>query len=116
LADPDADGFGNLLEYVLGGNPAVANHTLAPQGQRDGNQFVFTFTRSDVALNGGDVSIVLEYGNNLTGWTPVTVPAGDAVVSGVTFDATDASPNDSIIATIPTGSATEFFVRLKAVK
>lgn len=116
LADPDADGFGNLLEYVLGGNPAVANHNLAPQGQRDGNQFVFIFSRSDVALNAGDVSIVLEYGNNLTGWTPVTVPAGDAVVSGVTFDATDASPNDSIIATIPTASATQFFVRLKAVK
>lgn len=116
LSDPDTDGFGNLLEYVLGGNPSVANHTLAPQGQRDGNQFVFTFTRSDVALDAGDVSILLEYGNNLTGWTPVTVPAGDAVVSGVTFDATDGTPNDSIIATIPTSGATEFFVRLKAVK
>lgn len=115
-ADPDDDGFNNLLEYVLGGQPATADQNLAPQGQRDGNQFVFTFRRSDLALNGGDVQLQVEYGNNLSGWTPVTVPAASQVVSGVSFAVTDGSPDDTVVATIPTLGADEFFVRLKATK
>lgn len=115
-ADPDRDGFNNLLEYVLGGNPATANHNLTPQGQRQGNQFLFTFRRSDIALNGGDINLQVEYGNNLTGWTPVSVPAGDQVVGAVSFDVTEGSPDDSITASIPTLDATEFFVRLKVTK
>lgn len=115
-ADPDGDGVNNLLEYVLGGNPATANHNLTPQGQRQGNQFLFTFRRSDIALNGGDINLQLEYGNNLTGWTSLTVPTADQVVDAVTFDITDGSPDDIITASIPTLDATKFFVRLKVTK
>ncbi len=116
VADPDGDGFNNLLEYVLGGNPATANNNLTPQAQRQGNQLLFTFRRSDIALNGGDINLQLEYGSNLTGWTAVAVPAADQVVDGVSFDVTEGSPEDSITASIPTLDATKFFVRLKATK
>ncbi len=114
--DVDQDGYNNLMEYMLGGNPAVGNVNIAPTGAKAGGDFLLTFLRNDVALAAGDVVLSLEYGNDLDGWTSVVIPAGDSTVGGVAFDVTDGTPNDSITATVPTAAATKFFVRLKAVK
>lgn len=115
--DPDKDGYSNLMEYALGGNPNSPNSPKPASGQKVGGNFVLTFTRNDVALAAGDVMLQIEFGNNLVGWgAPVTVPASNGTVGGVTFQITDGSPNDAVIATIPTGGATKFFARVKAVK
>ncbi len=114
--DVDQDGYNNLMEYMLGGNPAISNVNLAPMGAKAGGDFLFSFSRNDVALAAGDVVFTLEYGNDLDGWTSVVVPAADGIVGAVAFDVTEGTPNDSITATIPTAAATKFFVRLKAVK
>lgn len=114
--DPDNDGFDNLMEYVLGGNPNSSSTGIAPAGSKSGTNFVVTFSRNDLAVTGGDVSILLEYGNNLTGWTSVAVPVSNGTVDGVTFAIADGSPNDTVTATIPTSSAVKFFARVKAVK
>jgi hypothetical protein len=115
--DPDHDGFNNLMEYVLGGNPSVSATIIAPVGSKSGSDFILTFRRTD--LSEGDTTQILEYRNNLVGWTPVTVPAATGVVGGVSFtvnEGTPATDPDQVTATIPTSGAGKFFGRLKAVK
>jgi hypothetical protein len=56
LADPDFDGFNNLLEYaLLDGDPNVSNNDLAPVGIRSANdRFALVFDRApraDLTLN-----------------------------------------------------------------
>lgn len=114
--DPDGDGFNNLMEYVLGGNPNSSNTSIAPTGSKSGSNFIVTFNRNDTAVSGADVAISLEYGNDLVGWTSVAVPASSGAVSGVAFTIANGSPNDTVTASIPTSSAAKFFARVKAVK
>ena len=101
------------MEYYLGGNPAVSSTSIAPTGSKSGSNFLLTFSRSDLALAGGDATLLLDYGSNLTGWTTVTVPAAASTVGGVGFGVADGSPNDTVTATIPTSGATKFFARLR---
>jgi autotransporter-associated beta strand protein len=114
--DADHDGFNNLLEYVLGGNPNQSGTVIAPTGAKSGSELVLTFTRNDVALTAADATMAVEYGNNLTGWTTVLVPAASSTVSGVVFNVTNGSPNDTITATVPNGGSGKFFARVRAVK
>ncbi|RYD19966.1 MAG: hypothetical protein EOP88_16920 [Verrucomicrobiaceae bacterium] len=114
--DADHDGFNNLLEYVLGGNPNQSSTTIAPTGAKSGSDLILTFSRNDVALAAADATIAVEYGNTLTGWTTVLVPAASGTVSGVAFNVTNGSPNDTVTATIPNGGAGKFFARVRAVK
>lgn len=112
-ADPDHDGLSNSLEYALGGNPGVANPGIAPTGSKSGSNYVFSFSRSDLAAANGDALLELQYGNALSGWTTVAVPAGTGTVSGVGFAVTDGSPSDTVTATIPVSGAVKFFARLR---
>ena len=114
--DPDNDGFDNLIEYALGGNPNSSNTGIAPTGSKSGANYTLVFNRADLALAGGDVAISIEYGNDLDGWTPVAVPSASGNVGPVNFLIADGSPNDLVTATIPTGGADLFFARVKAVK
>jgi len=116
LDDPDFDGISNLMEYVLGGNPAVSGSAIRPTGAKSGTNLVLTFNRSDISLAAGDAPLKVEYGNNLAGWTTVLVPAASSTVAGVVFTITDGSPGDTIVASIPVGAETKFFGRVKAEK
>ena len=116
LDDPDFDGTTNLMEYVLGGNPAVTGGFTRPTAAKSGSNLLVTFNRADLAQAAGDAAIKLEYGNNLTGWTAVTVPATSGTVGAVTFTITDGSPTDTVVASIPAGVDTRFFGRVKAEK
>lgn len=114
--DADGDGFNNLLEYVLGGNPNSSNSSIAPAGSKAGADFILTFPRNDIALNAADVGIVLEYGTDLTGWTSVVVPANSGTVGSVSFAVTNGTPNDTVTATIPNAGSGKFFARVRASK
>lgn len=111
--DPDHDGLDNLLEYALGGDPSSANTGITPTGSKSGSNFVFSFSRSDLAAANGDATLELQYGNNVSGWTTVAIPAASGTVGGVGFVVTNGSPTDAVIATIPTAGAVKFFARLK---
>lgn len=114
--DPDGDGVKNELEYALGRNPSVAEGATTTVS-KSGSNLLLTFKRSDLAVSNGDVAISVEYGTNLASWSaPVTVPASSGVAGGITFTITDGTPNDTVVASIPTGGATKFFARVKAVK
>ena len=106
--DPDHDGIVNLLEFVLGGAPMLAGQEILPQ-LRDspGGVRTFEYDRSKLSPPPATTQVV-EYGSDLTGWTPVTIPATS---SGI-VEIIPGSPNDRVKVALP-NFETHLFVRLK---
>ena len=104
--DPDHDGYSNLMEFALGGAPMISSQALQPTLTKPVSDWVFEYNRSDAAQS--TTTQVVEYGNNLSGWTPVIIPASSSGIVTIT----PGSPSDRVKVTIPDqGSST--FVRLK---
>jgi hypothetical protein len=112
-ADPDKDGISNGIEFVIGGepNPANPNSNSAsqlPAMQTDGDNLVFTYTRSDESAY---LNPTVEFSNNLMDpWTTAVDP-GNATITVV-----DGTPADTVTVTIPKNGATHLFARLKVVQ
>ena len=111
--DPDNDGLENVLEYVLGGNPSLPDSGVAPTVNTSGNNLVFTFQRVDAAET-SDINLIVEAGTNLTSWPETYVVSPGAPSSGVAIQENEASP-DTITVTIPQGTSTAKFARLRVV-
>jgi hypothetical protein len=110
-ADPDKDGLNNALEYVLGGDPTkndAAN--LAPSGAKSGSNFIFSLKRSLAAKNDPNTTLAVEYGSNMKVWG--SYPIGTDSSGSVVITSYD-SASDSVVVTIPTANAAQFFARLK---
>jgi hypothetical protein len=120
LDDPDNDGIENALEFVLNGDPTVNNQSVLPVLNASGTDFVFSFTRR--ADSAGEVAQVFEYSADLVDWTtntPVTIPTAPGTSGFATVGAsTGVAPNQvqAVTVTIPKGSNTKLFGRLRAVK
>ncbi|BCU78524.1 hypothetical protein llg_32390 [Luteolibacter sp. LG18] len=115
--DPDHDGISNVLEYVLGGNPLSSSGSVLPHLAIDPANFVFTFTRNVDSKT--DVTLVFQYGTNLSGWTNVSVGSSSSGpdANGVSVNVAAGTP-ENITVTVPravAGSA-PLFGRLKATK
>ena len=104
--DPDHDGIPNLLEFALGGNPTVSSRTILPVLSKATGAWTFEYERSDVSLS--STTQVVEYGDDLTGWTRVTIPA----TSNAPVTITPGSPSDHVKVTLP-DSGSKVFARLK---
>ena len=111
LADPDHDGIPNLLEFVLGGAPMVPSpRTLLPVVTHTGSSWFYEYDRSDLSQPPATIQEV-EYGNDLTGWTSITIPlTGSGPVA-----ITPGTPADHVKVTIPNPGANGF-VRLKVTQ
>ena len=107
LMDPDFDGVENILEFVLRTAPMTPSATALPAIKQDGGQWTFEYDRNDDSLPPATTQVV-EYGDSLTGWTPVSIPATSS--GAVTI--TPGSPSDHVKVTLPT-PGTKLFVRLK---
>lgn len=91
LADPessldfDKGGLATGIEWVTGGDPTISGDDagFAPtfDNTTDPADLLFTFRRRDAAAADPGTSIVVQYGNDLVGWT--TAQNG---VNGVTID------------------------------
>ncbi len=85
-ADPDRDGISNLLEYALGGSPAVPSlfasdgHRLLPQVSKAGSVLLVRFPRRTDAAARGLVSLVQFSTDPTSGWQTVA-PAGTTEAS-----------------------------------
>lgn len=108
-ADPDNDGIDNAVEYVLGGNPTVSSQAGLPTSSAAGDNLVFTFSRSDGSET-PDVSVSVDYGSDLTGWTSVPIGATSA---GIVTVAENGADPDLITVTIPKNGDPAKFARLK---
>jgi hypothetical protein len=116
-ADPDLDGFSNLEEFVLNGNPGVSSQAIAPILSASGANFVFSFTRRDDSV--ATAPAVFQYGSNLSTWVDIAIPAvtgpvGAATVTVIPGDAI----TDSISISVPKTEAVggKLFGRIKIVK
>jgi hypothetical protein len=118
--DFDNDGYTNLEEFVLNGNPAVSGQAIAPTLSASGLNFVFNFTRRADSVT--EVTQIFEYSTNLVDWTtktPISIPTTPGTVGFVTVGANSGTaPNElqAVTLTIPKGSDTKLFGRLKVVK
>jgi hypothetical protein len=107
--DPDGDGFSNLMEFALGGAPMGSSQAIRPTLTKPAGDWVFEYHRSDAAQS--STTQTVEYGSDLTGWTPVSIPATSAGIVTIT----PGSPSDLVKVTIPSGGS-QTFVRLKVSK
>jgi hypothetical protein len=110
LDDPDRDGVSNLIEFALGGMPTNSSQLILPKGKLVGSNWVFEYERSDVSLAAATTQVV-EYGNDLIGWTAVTIPATSVGIVTIT----QGSPSDRVEVALPGGSKQQF-VRLKVTQ
>ena len=108
--DPDHDGISNLLEFTLGGVPMVASRTILPVLSKPSVAWVFEYERSNLSLPPATTQTV-EYGDDLTGWTPLTIPATTAAPVTIT----PGDPTDHVQVTIPALGA-KGYVRLKVTQ
>lgn len=113
-ADPDGDGIDNLLEMLLGGNPASgADANKVPTASTVAGNAVFTFTRQREWVDAADLKI--HVGMTLEGW-PTTYTVGKDTASstpGVTVT-DNGNGTDTVTLTLPIGTDRVKFTRLGA--
>lgn len=117
-ADPDNDGLANGIEFALGGCPSLSDAAaIMPSGGRIGENYLFTYRRNDASRS--ETTQIVQYGNNLSGWTDVTIAAASGSAGGAAYTVTEGTPAtapDTIVVTIPHGGAAGLFVRLKVIR
>jgi|GEM_PF-2284726 len=115
-ADPDNDGFNNLAEFVLNGNPSVSNQSIAPALDASGANFVFSFTRRDDSVT--QAPATFQYGSDLSGWTDVPVATSGTVGAATVVVAPGTAVTDGVTVTVPKSVAVggKLFGRIKIVK
>jgi hypothetical protein len=94
--DFDHDGLPNLLEYALGSDPTLDDHTEVEVAFRPDRRFALTFPFDEAAAG---INVVVEGSDDLSDWEPLAESAGNAtlstVASGVTVEALGTSSNRS---------------------
>ncbi|MCX6872983.1 MAG: DUF2341 domain-containing protein [Verrucomicrobia bacterium] len=111
LGDPDRDGITNVLEFVLGGTPMVPSQTILPKLTHTGGSWFYEYDRSDLSQPPATTQEV-QYGNDLSGWTSVTIPLTGA---GPVVAITPGTPSDHVKVNLP-NPGTNGFVRLKVTQ
>ena len=101
--DPDGDGIGNALEFLLRGDPEAADLSILPTGQRSGANFVFTFTRDKSAQ--AETGAIIEHASD-----PAS-PSWTAATAGM-IQLADYGDTETVTVTIP-ATAPRLFVRLQ---
>ncbi len=78
-ADPDGDGYVNLVEYALGLEPRTSNTAGLPEVTADATHWIYTYTRPEDRT---DVTCSVEVSTDLGGWGAPTVDAVLVSASG----------------------------------
>jgi len=108
--DYDKDGVSNAVEWVLGGLATTNDLGKLPAISADGSNMVFTFTRNDAAWEGGDTTVEIEVGTNLSAW-PQVYSVGLTSAGNVTI--IENGTTDTVKLTLPKAPDAKKFARLK---
>ena len=118
-ADPDADGLGNGLEWVLGGDPLTSNSSpILPLATSGPTGITITFHREDTSE--GSINLKAQWGEDLAEWNDVVIgsssTAPDVNGASVTVQENGSAP-DLVTVTIPGANSTngKLFVRVNAI-
>ena len=122
LADFDRDGFSNLMEFVLGGDPTATSQSISPLlSPLTPTQLIFSFKRSDDSESPTSIQTV-ETSTNLSNWAsgvipPIVIGATNSSGPGYSVMVTEnLGLADDVAVSITRGANVQLFVRLKAVK
>jgi len=107
-ADDDKDGLANLLEYALGGDPKAPSRNITPTATTTGDHLVFSFQR--ISSTTADTTQVFQHSTNLTDWTDTPLVASSTVAIQPN---TPQPGTDTITVTLPRGTNSQIFARLK---
>ncbi len=117
--DPDNDGMENLLEFVLNGNPSIADSSIMPDIVVTPTHFEFTFQRRDDSA-APETTQTFQWGTTLATWPGnIVIPSTAGTVGVAEVLVTDASPADTVTIRIPkseAGADGKLFGRIQVVK
>ena len=114
--DADGDGVSNAVEYVLGGSKNTNDVAKLPKASTSGGNVLFTFTRDQKSID-GTTTVAFEVSADLATWPSAYTVGADTAHSdsGVTV-IKDTSPGfDTVTLTVPQGSGSGKFARLKVL-
>jgi hypothetical protein len=111
--DPDHDGVQNLIEFILGGDPLIANPTLLPKIEIAGGLVTFRFSRSDASEPG--TTLIVRHGTTLETWQDIPIGTTDSVsdIATVSIAENEGAP-DLISVTFPISGTDRRFIHLSA--
>lgn len=102
-ADPDGDGWSNLMEYALGLEPKTPDVSALPALDRTASDWSYTYHRP---ADRPDLSYEVEVSTNLTLWG----------TGGITHERIATGTIETWRATYPLASASNVFIRLKVTQ
>ena len=116
--DQDRDGIPNLMEFVLVGDPTLAdNSQVLPRVTVSGDALLFAFSRSLASID-QQVSIKVQISEDPGNWeTALEIPIGSTAGSGpagVTYTVDETNGMQLIEVTIPKAGAMRKLIRLAA--
>ena len=122
LADPDADGIPNLLEYAFNYSPLAANpagSSVQVSATPNGNSYTCTTTfRRDPRAT--DLTYVLQTSNDMVTWTTIAQSALGATPTGAAFvseaDVAGQSPVKLVTSSETVASPARHFARLQVTR
>jgi autotransporter-associated beta strand protein len=123
--DFDNDGLGNLLEFVLGGDPTISQAAIAPTATAAGTDLVVSFKRSDASELSPATAVKVQLSADLVTWNPaddITIAPGNTGnpgpigASNASYTITNSGGLDTVTVTIPKAAAAKKFARVVATQ